>query len=105
MPDSTRSLAASIAAHDRWAAEPDRTAATQAARNAFLARFEREVDPDGTLTPEERSKRSRNAMQAHFRRMALASAKARAGGAERRRLAAELRAAAAEIEAAGGASA
>lgn len=95
---NSRSLAASIAANDRWAREPDRSAATQKAREAFLARFEREVDPDSRLTPPERQKRAQNAMKAHFRRMALASAKARAGSADRRKLAAELRAAAADLE-------
>ena len=31
---------------------------TKAAREAFMARFEREVDPDGTLAPEERARRA-----------------------------------------------
>ena len=84
MSDSTRSLAASIAANDRWANEPDRPAATLAARTAFLSRFEVQVDPEGQLSPEERQKRAQNAMKAHFRRMALASARSRKGAAERR---------------------
>lgn len=99
MSDSKiRSQAASIAANDRWAREPDRTAATRPAREAFLRRFEREVDPEGRLTPEERQKRVQNAVKAHFRRMALASAKSRAAG-DRRRAAAELRALADQLEA------
>jgi hypothetical protein len=48
------------------------------ARSAFEARFEREVDPDGVLSPEERAKRARHAMKAHMTRMAFASSKARA---------------------------
>lgn len=51
---------------------------TQPARDAFMARFEKEVDPDGILTPAERRRRAECAKRAHFTRMALASAKARA---------------------------
>lgn len=32
-------------------------------RAAFLARFERDVDPDGQLDPEERRKRARHALK------------------------------------------
>lgn len=70
---------ASVAANTRWAHEPDRTAATEAARRAFLDRFEREVDPDGVLPPDERAKRAANAKRAHFQRLAIKSAQARGG--------------------------
>jgi hypothetical protein len=50
---------------------------TAPARAAFDARFEREVDPDGVLTPVERAKRAEHARKLHFARMALASVKAR----------------------------
>lgn len=73
-----RSLNASIAAHTRWSRVADRTAATEPGRRGLEARFEREVDPDGVLSPEERAKRARNAKAAHFRRMNRASAAARA---------------------------
>jgi hypothetical protein len=46
-------------------------------RAAFLARFEAEVDPDGTLPIEERRRRAEHARAAYFARLALASAKAR----------------------------
>jgi hypothetical protein len=46
-------------------------------RAAFLARFEREVDPDGRLDPEERRRRAQHARSAYFTRLALASAAAR----------------------------
>ena len=98
---STRSLAGKIAANTRWASEPDRLAATQAARDAFLSRFEQQVDPEGRLAPEERARRAESARKAHFQRLALASAKARAGRSvdrKARELAAELRAAADAIE-------
>lgn len=69
---------ASIAANTRWAHEPDRTAATAAARTALADRFERDVDPDGVLDPAERAKRARNAKRAFYQSLALKSAKARA---------------------------
>ena len=75
----------SIAAHVKWAFCEDRTAATSAARETFLKGFEKLVDPDGVLDPEERTKRARNAIAAHFRRLALKSAAVRrARGAARR---------------------
>jgi len=42
-----------------------------------LDRFEREVDPDGVLPPEERRRRAEHARKAYFLRLALASSKAR----------------------------
>jgi hypothetical protein len=105
-PDpARRSLAGKIAANSRWSEVEDRPAATAAARNAFLSKFETQVDPEGTLPPEERARRAESARKAHFQRLALASAKARSRNSkDRHALAAELRAAAAELEA-GGASA
>ena len=50
---------------------------TAQARAAFLHRFEREVDPDGTLPEEERQRRAEHARKAYFARLALASARAR----------------------------
>ena len=66
-----RSTSARIAAADRWAKEPDRTRATAAARAGLEARFEREVDPDGVLPPEELAKRVRSAKTAYYSRLAL----------------------------------
>ena len=43
----------------------------------MLDRFEREVDPDGVLPPQERAQRAEHAKKAYFARLALASAKAR----------------------------
>jgi hypothetical protein len=68
-----RVLIAKIAAHERWSREPDRTAATSAARKAFSDRFERQVDPDGVLAPEERARRADSARKAYFSRLALRS--------------------------------
>ena len=50
---------------------------TGAARRAFLDRFEREVDPQGVLPPEERARRATAARKAYFARLALKSAAAR----------------------------
>lgn len=59
--------------HSRY----DGRALTAAAREAFLTKFEREVDPDGTLPADERERRAQQARKAHFARLALASARAR----------------------------
>jgi hypothetical protein len=76
-----RALRSRIAAHVKWASTPDPTAATERARAAALDRFEREVDPDGTLDPKERARRAEHLRKAHMARLALASAKARAAKA------------------------
>lgn len=55
-------------AHSRHSGEE----MTAPARRAFLARFEREVDPDGKLAPEERARRAEHAKRAYFSRLALA---------------------------------
>jgi len=73
-----RSLRARLAAHTKWANTSDPSAATADARKAFLNHFERQVDPDGVLPPEERGRRAEHARRAHMARMALASSKARA---------------------------
>ncbi|WP_206188623.1 hypothetical protein [Streptomyces kanamyceticus] len=72
-----RRLRGSIAANSMWSKIEDRTAHTAAARRAFMDRFEVEVDPDGSLSPQERATRAESARRAHFQRLALASAKAR----------------------------
>jgi hypothetical protein len=72
-----RSQRGRLGAYTRWANTDDRYMATRPAREAFYAKFEREVDPDGTLTPHERAKRADYARRAHMQRMALNSAKIR----------------------------
>lgn len=73
-----RSLRARIAAHELHAAGKTNT---EPGRVAFLARFEREVDPDGVLPEPERHRRAAHARKAYFARLSLASAKARRKGA------------------------
>jgi hypothetical protein len=75
---SNRTTIAKIAAHTRWANTTDRTEATAKARQAFADRFEREVDPDGTLPYTERQKRADNLRRAYFHDLARKSAQARA---------------------------
>lgn len=79
MPSSPaeRALAARANINKRWAFEPDRTAATAPARRTFMERFEREVDPDGVLTPAERARRAESLRKSYFQRLALKSARAR----------------------------
>ena len=72
-----RAQIARLAAHVKWAACPDRAAATAAARQAFHDRWEKLVDPEGKLDPAERAKRADSAKSAHFARMALRSAQTR----------------------------
>lgn len=72
-----RSLRSRLAAHASWARTSDATARTEPGRQAMRDKFEREVDPDGTLPPEERARRAEHARKAHFTRLALKSAQAR----------------------------
>jgi len=71
---SQRSLRARAAAHALHAQGGTSTAAGTA---AFLERFEREVDPDGTLQPDERARRAAHARKAHMTRLALQASRAR----------------------------
>lgn len=54
---------------------------TRKAREAFLSRFEAEVDPQGLLPPEERGRRAGAARKVYFSRLALK--RARRGGGQR----------------------
>lgn len=74
---SDRSQIARIAANERWAKTEDRSAATQAARDAMTRKFEDQVDPERRLPADERAKRAESARRAHYQRLALKSAQAR----------------------------
>jgi hypothetical protein len=69
-----RALRSRIAAHAVHAAGKTNTAP---GRKAFMDRFEREVDPEGKLSPQERAKRAEHARKAYFLKLALKSAQAR----------------------------
>ncbi len=71
---TVRAVAARVAALTRWSKVDNPSAATAPARRGLIAKFEREVDPDGELNPAERSKRVERAQLAHMNRMSLAAA-------------------------------
>ncbi len=77
-----RSLLARAAANSSWARTYDRAARTYPAREAALRRFEKQVDPDGLLTADERTKRAEYARKAYMQQLAVRSARVRR---ERRR--------------------
>jgi hypothetical protein len=70
---SLRGRLGAYAQHSRH----DTRETTAAARSAFLARFEDEVDPDRMLSPGERQRRALAARKAYFTRLAMKSAQAR----------------------------
>ena len=85
-PDTNdRRLVAQIAAETSWANTSNRSARTAPARTALLARFERQVDPDGQLAPFELARRAEHARKDYFKQLARKSAQARRtrAGAER----------------------
>ncbi|MEV6226880.1 hypothetical protein AB0L88_03165 [Saccharopolyspora shandongensis] len=77
MTPEQRALRSRIGAHVSWANTGDRSARTAPARQKFLDRFEREVDPDGVLPAQERARRADHARKAYFARLALRSAAVR----------------------------
>lgn len=81
---SEKSLISRAAAHSSWARTSDRPARTSRGRQAFLDRFEQQVDPNGVLPPAERTLRAAHARKAYFSMLAAKSAAAR-----RRRAAAD----------------
>ena len=72
-----RVLIGRIAEAERWGRTSDRPAATDPARRGLRAKFEREADPDRTLSAQERARRADHLMQAHMLRMSRAAAQAR----------------------------
>ncbi|MCI2421474.1 hypothetical protein MOQ72_28975 [Saccharopolyspora sp. K220] len=77
MTPEQRALRARIGAHVSWSQTEDRAARTSAARQRFLDRCEREVDPGGVLPMQERAYRAEHARKAYFARLAMRSAAAR----------------------------
>jgi hypothetical protein len=74
--DAERSLRARLAAYALHA-QRDPRQTTANGRAAFLARFDREVDPEGLLDADERRRRAEQARRAYFARLSLAAVKAR----------------------------
>ena len=73
-----RKLRAEAAVHQSWANTIDRKARTSAGTEAFLSRFEKQVDPEGTLTKRERERRAESAKRSYFAALALKASKAKA---------------------------
>ena len=71
-----QSLRGRLAAHILHARRDPRET-TANGRAAFVARFEREVDPAGELDPSERRRRAEHARRAYFVRLSLAALEAR----------------------------
>lgn len=94
MTEAERKLRASIAAHESWAATPDRTARTAPARRALDQKFLDQAGGDPV--------RAEHLRRAHFQRLALKSARSRRRAAE---LNAEAVRAEVELTAAGGGAA
>lgn len=72
-----RSLQARSAAHSSWAKTADPSVRTAPGRETFLDRFEREVDPEGVLSVEERERRAKHARRAYMADLARRSAQTR----------------------------
>lgn len=81
MPDplspSERSLRARLAVETSWSNTADPAARTRPGTDAFLRKFEVQVDPEGLLPPAERARRAMHARRAYMTRLALKSAQAR----------------------------
>jgi len=73
----TKDINARITAEISWARTSDRAARTAPAREAFLKRFETQVDPDGVLPPDERRQRAEHAKRAYMLQLTKRSAAAR----------------------------
>jgi len=56
---------------NRTAATRDMRAVAANARAGLRRRFEREVDPDGTLDPAERARRTDHAIRAYYAELSL----------------------------------
>jgi len=70
---NTKNINQRIAAEISWSLTANRTERTKPGRQAFLARFEREIDPEGVLPSDERRIRAQHAMRAHMLRLAKRS--------------------------------
>jgi len=77
-----RRLRSQVAAHTLHAKIADPVAHTAPARQAMLDKFERQVDPDGTLDPSERARRAAHARKAYFLQLAYRSAAVRRRGGD-----------------------
>jgi len=77
MTAADRKMRAQMAAHASWANTGDRRARSKPGGDALVARFERQVDPDGVLPAAERAARAESAKRAYYVGLAYKSARAR----------------------------
>jgi hypothetical protein len=77
---SERTLRARAAAHALHASGRTNTGPATVAQ---LSRFERQVDPDGTLPPDERARRARHALIAYMSSLSLKASRARSKARQR----------------------
>lgn len=84
MTPEERKARATLGAHISWANTTDPAARTSAARRAAEERFEKQADPDGVLTPEERSRRAEHLRKAFYARIQLKAATTRRKNAEKK---------------------
>jgi hypothetical protein len=73
-----RSLRARCAAYVLHSQRDSSELLAAAHQASHVTKFEREVDPDNVLPPEERARRLESARRAYLTRLALASSRARA---------------------------
>lgn len=85
MSDPLRALAGSAGGHRSWANTSDVRARMEPAWRGQLARFEREVDPNGVLPVDERRRRAESARRAYLAALSLKAVKARQAKAKARR--------------------
>ena len=76
MTPAERTLRARLGAYSLHATHDPRET-TAKARATFLRKFEDQVDPAGSLSPQERCRRAEAAKRAYFTKLALRSSQAR----------------------------
>jgi len=72
-----RRIRARIGALTRWSKEDPMPAMTRA-REAQMSKWEKQVDPEGALSPDERRRRAESLRRAHMQKLALISSQKRA---------------------------
>lgn len=78
MTPEQRVQRAKIAANARWSRPMAREDQSDAMKEAMRTRFEREVDPEGKLPPEDRAKLAKAAARRNAARLNAAKARKRA---------------------------
>ncbi|MER7500502.1 hypothetical protein AB0L05_27970 [Nonomuraea pusilla] len=77
MTPAERAMKGRMGAYLSWANTENPSARTKPGRDAFLARFEHQVDPNGELPVEERKRRAEQLRKAHMQELAYRSAQKR----------------------------